>query len=181
MTCIVAIKSNKKIYMGCDSAGTDSQFNLIVRKDPKIFFNGPFLIGYCDSFRMGQILQHKFKPPQQKRGTSDFEFMTTVFIDEVRKCFKDNGFSHIEDNEEIGGTFLVAYKGEIYCVEEDYQVGVHVFPFNATGAGQEIALGSLFSTYQSKTLSPEQKLTIALKASEQFNASVRSPFRFLTT
>ena len=51
MTCIVGLLHNKTIYIGGDSAGSNSS-DLRVRKDTKVFENGPFLMGFTTSFRI---------------------------------------------------------------------------------------------------------------------------------
>ena len=57
MTCIVGLVDDGKVYMGGDAASVDGY---IVRTSAlsKVFRNGPFLIGYSTSWRMGQILQY---------------------------------------------------------------------------------------------------------------------------
>lgn len=47
--------------MGCDSAGVGG-WHLQLRADPKVFHVGHFLIGYTDSFRMGQLLRFGEQP-----------------------------------------------------------------------------------------------------------------------
>ena len=67
MTCIVGVVDNGKVYMGGDSAGVGG-LCIETRKQPKVFRNGDFLIGYTDSFRMGQLLQYKMSPPRYFEG-----------------------------------------------------------------------------------------------------------------
>jgi hypothetical protein len=47
----------------------------------------------------------------------------------------------------------------------------------AEGAGQELALGSLFSTTFVKT--PRKRVRMALEAAAKFNMSVRPPFTII--
>jgi hypothetical protein len=47
----------------------------------------------------------------------------------------------------------------------------------AEGAGQELALGSLFSTSTVKT--PRQRVRMALEAAAKFNMAVRPPFTII--
>lgn len=91
MTCIVAVKENRRLIVGGDSAGVGG-YHLTVRKDPKVFFNGPFLFGITSSFRMRDLLEFSFVPPEHPKKVSDREYMATLFIDAVRSCFEKGGY-----------------------------------------------------------------------------------------
>lgn len=174
MTCIVGLVNKGTIWMGGDSAGL-SGWELSIRTDEKVFQNGPFLMGFTTSFRMGQLLRWAFKPPKQEGG-EDGKFMVTTFIDAVRDCLKVGGFATKDKDVEGGGTFLVGYKGQLYYVGEDYQIGVNVDGFDAVGCGSEIAKGSMFTSAQLRRISPEQRILWALSAAERLNGGVRGPF-----
>ena len=77
---------------------------------------------------------------------------------------------------ETGGTFLVGYKGRLFIVHSDYQVAIPSQQFAACGCGQDIALGSLYST---ASRSPLKRIELALKASQEFSAGVREPFHII--
>jgi hypothetical protein len=163
--------------MGGDSAGV-AGLGLHIRSDEKVFFNGDFLIGFTSSFRMGQLLRFKFEPPKQNKNQEDYQYMVTDFIDAVRQCFSDNGMEKSRDGIVTGGTYLVGYKEELYYVYEDYQVGLLADKFGAVGCGDDIALGSLYSTALIN-IAPEQRIQVALEAAERFSAGVRGPFTIL--
>lgn len=173
MTAIVAIAQDGKVYMGGDSAG--SNYRAITnRKDEKVFIKGKFIFGCTSSFRMIQILKWSFTVPAQKKNMSDEEYMQTTFVNALRKCFKKYGFGKIaEGSDNRGGTFLVGYKGEIYEVENDFQVGMCHDNFNAVGIGDDTCIGSLFST---KHEPPRTRLQRALEAAEFRNIGVRAPY-----
>lgn len=175
MTCICALVDNKgTIYMGGDSAGV-AGLSVSIRSDEKVFVNGPFIMGFTSSFRMGNLLRYKFSPPKHyKDEKNDMEYMTTDFVDGVRRCFANNGFGSISS----GGTFLVGYNKTLYLIDSDFQVGIDAFQMDAIGCGSELALGSLHSTSQLK-IKPEDRIKMALSAAVQFNAGVRPPFTIL--
>lgn len=175
MTCIVGITDGKTVYMGADSAGV-AGYSIYRRLDTKVFVNGDFIIGYTSSFRMGQLLKYSFVPPAIKEGQDIFAFMATDFIETVRSCLKEGGYARTENNEDVGGIFLVGYKGRLFRIESDFQVGEGMEPHASVGCGEEIALGSLFSTSTEKD--PLQRIRIALEAAEEYSAGVRGPFRF---
>jgi hypothetical protein len=172
--------------MGADSAGVNvDSFSLVPRADMKVFVKGPFVMGFTTSFRMGQLLHWKFEVPPRVEGVSDEEYMTTSFVDAVRQCLKDGGFAEKENDAERGGTFLVGYRGAIWQVEGDYQVGRSLADFAAVGSGLELCLGSLDASGRLSgppcqcTLEPTTRIKMALEAAERFGAAVRQPFHIL--
>lgn len=173
MTCIAALIENGTVYMGGDSAGV-SGLSISIRADQKVFTNGEFVMGFTSSFRMGQLLQYKFTPPNQPSNKTDMAFMVTDFIDSIRECFGQNGFGKTSDktNNE-GGTFLVGFKGKLYRIDSDFQVGQTVCGYDSVGCGASIALGSLHSTVGKK---PRDRIRMALEAAAQHSAGVAAPF-----
>jgi hypothetical protein len=172
MTCIVGLVDQGKIYIGGDSAGVGGM-SLIVRADEKVFINGDFIMGFTSSFRMGQLLRYSLKPPVHHPDVDLFGYMVTDFIDAVRTCLKTGGFAEKEKEVEKAGTFLVGFKGRLFKVEGDYQVGESGVPYDACGCGEDIALGAMFA---SPDLPPEKRILTALEAAEQYSAGVRRPF-----
>jgi hypothetical protein len=171
MTCIVAVVEKGTVYIGADSAGI-ANYDIHVREDTKVFKNGPFVIGATSSFRLIQLLHYKFVPPVQE-CKDDMEYMCVNFIDSIKKLFKDDNFGGPENK---GGNFLLGYKGKLYEIEADYQVGVVATNYNSVGIGSPIALGSLYST-QGKQ--PIYRINKALEAAAHFSAGVVGPFRIV--
>jgi ATP-dependent protease HslVU (ClpYQ) peptidase subunit len=174
MTCIVGLAAAGKVHIGADSAGV-SGWNISIRRDRKVFKNGPFLIGFTTSFRMGQLLQYAFQPPIRHPDREVMKFMAVDFVDAVRSCLKNGGFASREKEVEGAGQFLVGYEGRLFSIQYDYQVAETVDGYTACGCGSEIALGAIFATNH---LPPDERLRIALEAAERFSAGVRGPFHF---
>ena len=172
MTCIVGLIHKKKVYIGGDSAGT-AGLALTIRKDPKVFKVGKFLIGYTSSFRMGQLLRFNLNPPAHYPDMDVLKYMVTSFIDKVRQCLKGGGYAAKKDEVEQGGVFLIGYKGRLFKISGDYQVGEAIDHYEAAGCGEDIAYGSLFSSSKMK---PRERIRIALEAAEHHSAGVRAPF-----
>ena len=172
MTCIVGVVHGERVYIGGDSAGV-AGYALTVRADEKVFRNGPFLMGFTTSFRMGQLLRFNLKPPEHRKGVEPYEYMVTDFVDAARKCLKKGGYAKKENEVESGGDFLVGYRGHLFTVESDYQVAEATDGFNAVGCGAALARGALYITAQKK---PRERVLLALKAAEHMNAGVRGPF-----
>jgi hypothetical protein len=163
--------------MGADSAGV-AGYALSIRRDPKIYRVGEFLFGFTSSFRMGQLLGYKLSPPQHHSEWDTERYMTTVFVDALRDTLKAGGYARANNGEEAAGEFLVGYRGRIFRVCSDYQVGENVEPFDAVGCGAELAMGALYAT---RDRSPADRVAMALGAAEAFSAGVRGPFRMEKT
>lgn len=183
MTCIVGfvekLKKNTVIWMGGDSAGVDvCDYTVLPRADEKVFkVDRRFLIGICGSFRMGDLLKHSLDAEKQPLGMDTYKYMTSLFVDSVRTTFKKGGFARKhQDVEGIDGSFLVGYKGRLFCIENDYQVAEYKIPFMAIGCGYPFALGSLFTTSRLTKVPTRDKVKLALEASECYSGYVRRPF-----
>ena len=175
MTAIVALVDGNKLWIGGDSAASDSgSMSLMIRQDEKVFAKGDrFLIGCTTSYRMISLLRYVFHPPMQREGTTDAEYMNVDFVDAVRKCFRDGGFASSSEMREVGGEFLVCYNKAIYQVYGDYQVAIPVDSYASCGCASDVCLGSLYATVGHE---PESRIHKALKAAEHFSGGVRGPF-----
>src|SRR5581483_6205587 len=178
MTCIAGLLDGGTVYIGADSAGV-SHPDLTVRADEKVFVNGEFVMGFTSSFRMGQLLRYSLKVPKPREGVDRFAFMVTDFIEAVRDTLKAGGWATTKDGADRGGKFLVGWRGALYVIDLDYQVGQPADPFAAIGSGESYALGSLHAT-ASSGWSPEQRVLAALAAAERFSSAVRGPFKVLS-
>lgn len=173
MTCIVGLVDEGKVYIGGDSAGV-AGLDIAGRADQKVFKVGEFIMGFTTSFRMGQLLKCSLTPPKRYTDNDIYKFMVTDFIDSVRKCLKNGGFAKKDNEVESGGTFLIGYSGRLFRIEDDYQVGENILPFDSCGCGQSFALGSFHATQNEKD--PMKRINMALEAAEEFSAGVKRPF-----
>ena len=179
MTCIIGLIKNKKVYIGGDSAGVGG-LDVTIRKDSKVFKINNFIIGYTSSFRMGQLLRFKLKVDNQNKNQTDYEYMCTTFIDSVRKCLKDGGYTTVQDETERIGIFLVGYNKKLYKIEGDLQVGESFENFNSVGCGEDYAKGALNILLKSYSKSsPEFIIKKALETVVKFSAGVRPPFNII--
>lgn len=172
MTCIIGIKQDGKVWMGGDSAGVGG-LHIVTRLDPKVFINGEFIMGYTSSFRMGQLLRYMVMPERTEKMKDDYQYMVTCVIPAIRKTLKDGGYVKKEHEVEQGGTFLVGYRGHLYCIESDFQVGERLENYDTVGCGGSYALGSLRMT---DALNPRDRIISALETAQHFSAGVRAPF-----
>jgi ATP-dependent protease HslVU (ClpYQ) peptidase subunit len=173
MTCIVGVIEKKKVYIGGDSAGV-SGLDVTIRKDTKVFKVGDFVIGCTSSFRMIQLIRFSFSPPKMHDGDDVYRYMCTQFVDALRSCFKTGGFAEKSNDVESGGTFLVGYKGRLFQIFDDYQVGESIHEHDSCGCGQKYALGALAA--MNKKLPAEERIRKALEISAHHSGGVRPPF-----
>jgi ATP-dependent protease HslVU (ClpYQ) peptidase subunit len=176
MTCIVGVQHDGDVYIGGDSAGV-AGYSITVRSDQKVFRNGPFVMGFTSSFRMGQLLRYSFTPPAVPDKNLD-RYMSVDFVDGVRECLKDGGFLTNHGGQEVGGTFLVGIRDQLYLIDSDFQVGKPTDGYDAVGCGEEFAKGSLYSTIGND---PKLRVREALKAASHHSAGVTGPYTVLKT
>lgn len=180
MTCIVGIVHKGRVHLGGDSAGV-SGLDVSIRKDRKVFANGEFVMGFTSSFRMGQVLQYNFVPPEVTDEDADdlMAYMVKKFIPVVRTVFKEAGYTFVESSRELGGCFLVGVRGRLFQVDSDFQVGENVSGFAAVGCGQPYAYGSLFTTASQDNLKPQWRLEKALETAAHYSGGVAPPFNYV--
>jgi hypothetical protein len=183
MTCIVALKvrtgSNPRIVIGGDSAGV-AGLDVKIRRDPKVFKKGEFLIGYTTSFRMGQIIRFHLSPPPIERGVDLYEYMVTSFVERARTVLKTGGFAEVSNSVEKGGSFVVGIRDRLFSIASDFQVAEYEDDFAALGCGEDYALGALEVLLANDHLTPENIVTRALQVAAKFSGGVRGPFLILS-
>lgn len=173
MTCIVGIEHKDTVWIGADSAGTNGRMDQRIRADKKVFIKGEFIIGFCGSFRAGQLLTCNLDVPPQEEGTDDFTFLVNDFTAAVRKCLEP---LKNDDPESSHPNFLFGYRGRLYGVEGDYQISRGEEKFDSVGSGSDIAMGAL---HASKGQGVKKRILKALEASAKNNAAVRPPFHVM--
>lgn len=177
MTCIVGVEHEGSVYIAGDSASVDGGFQIFESGTDKVFVNGPMLMGYTTSWRMGQLLRYAVTPPYHDPRHDDMRYLVVDFIDAVRSSFKDKGWLTKESDVESGGDFLLGYKDRLYRVSSDFQVNPNRCGYGACGCGESYALGALHAIKNSgKKTAPEDVLRRALEAAAFHSAGVIGPF-----
>jgi len=188
MTAIVGyIDKAGDINLAGDTGGMSQSYSFTNIAGSKVFRNGPYLMGYTTSFRMGQVLEHSFTPPIPTIGSPcDMKFMVNQFVRKLRQTFKDTGIASKDKEVEGGGIFLVGHRmnptkrGVLYRIQEDYALIECVYPYDACGCGSELIMGSMFGT-DLIIDDTETKLHTALKAAAEFSGGVRGPFTYIAS
>jgi 20S proteasome alpha/beta subunit len=184
MTCIAAIKHNNIIYMGADTVASDD-YGMYSRSMPKIFYNGPFLIGAAGSAKIGQLLQYSLDVPAQKHTEDDMTYMVNSFCEAVRQVFIMRGAMFRENEvEQFHGELLVSYNDQLYVIDGVLCITQLSYPYASVGSGAAVACGSLhvlMPSVQAGALSPKDAIQLALKAAEEHAIGVRGPFDIIST
>lgn len=179
MTCIVGVQEKGRAWIGGDAASVGG--TTIEESAPKVFRNGPYVIGGTTSFRMLDLLQFKLQPPAPPPGVPDRAFMVIEFVERVRECLKAGGFAWREHEVERAGAFLVSVSGQLFRIDTDYQVQAPAYA--AVGSGEDPALGVLYATQGQRGPggAGRRRAILALEAAAFHNVNVRAPFTLLST
>ena len=175
MTCIVGLEENGKVWIGADSAGTNGRMDQRIRADKKVFVKGEFIVGFCGSFRAGQLLTCYLEVPPQEEGVDDFTFLVNEFTAAVKKCLAP---LKEDDPQSAHPNFLFGYRGHLYGVEGDYQISRSEESFDSVGSGSDIAIGAMHASKDTK--GAKKRIIKALEASALNNAAVRPPFHVMS-
>lgn len=173
MTCIVGVQGTKSAVIGGDSAAV-SGWTMTSHADPKVFAVGAFVYGIAGSFRLGDVLRWQFEPPALDDDDLD-AYMHTAWIDALRETMTAKGYARKENEVETldDGQFMVATRGRLYVVWQDYQIARPMFGYDAIGCGRGIALGALATL---KGGPGRKHVLTALTATARHNIGVRGPF-----
>ena len=87
MTCVVGVVHKTQVWLGGDAAGVSGDGIFLIQQ-PKVFLRENFAIAYTTSFRMGQILQYSFYPPEQNSKVGVLEHLATDFMVSLRKTYQ---------------------------------------------------------------------------------------------
>jgi len=171
VTCIAGVVEKGTVYIGSDSIATNG-WNSLVSQVPKVFRKGDMLIGYCGSFRMGQLIQYALKVEPQTDEQDDMEYLVTTWTNAVRTCFRDGGILKADSGVETGVELLIGYHGALYQTAEDFQVNRYG-AIAAIGAGEQYALGALRALNEQP---PKKRIENALKIAGELSAYVTGPY-----
>lgn len=175
MTCIVALKGDdNRVYLGGDSLDEDHRGVVSVRKDKKIFKLNAMGIGFTTSWRMGQIIRHHASGLDPYTDEDEYDIVASVFVEQIRDLFDQYGWKTIENGIEYGGVFLIAYRGRIFHVDDDFSVGEPELEYWSVGSGSRFALGSLHTT-STLSMNPKERVIRAIEAASCFSSSCGGP------
>lgn len=181
MTCIVGATDHKgRLWFGGDAAAVDRQ-DITIIEESKVWRNGAFLMGYCGSFRVGQVVRYLFNPPHHDVEVDAAEYMVGSFVCKLRKCLSKHGALTTEPDgsESINSTkLLIGYQGKVYYLDEDFLVAPMQHNLVAIGSGAAYAMGAGYG-WDGKH--PRATVKRALEAASTYTASVSPPFTIINS
>ena len=161
--------------LGADSAGT-AGYDRTIRKDRKVFTNGELIFGFTSSFRMGQLLEFNLSPPPINEGQEAYNYAVKSLIPAIRDTLRSGGYTSTNNGREEGGIFLVGFRGRLFRIDSDFQVGESAINVESVGCGEAYALGAMHAL---KEAEPMERLQAGLEAAATFSAGVAGPFHFV--
>jgi len=175
MTCIVGVSKEGTVWLGGDRAATDGNLNRTIIGDPKVFMRGELGIGVCGSPKVMDAVAHAIELPVQRSGTAR-GFLVGELVPAMRAGLK--ALDCTADEQGHGtcfrGAMLLAYRGEVYTLEMNFQLVKGSRGYASVGSGSDLALGSLAETWRFD--SPRKRILASLKAAADGNAGVAPPF-----
>lgn len=181
MTCIVASKIGKDgLFIGSDSLGSNVNGFAMQRPNEKIIETlicnntenpDKMYLAFSGSFRLIQILRSCLVLPSNAHD-SIIDYLIKDVIPTIIGTLSNYGFELVEGS--FGGEGIIIYKNRIFYIGDDFQV-CECENYYAVGGGQELALGSLFSSMQANK-SSEESVIQALEVAELHNIFVRRPW-----
>ena len=182
MTCVVGMidPDNRVQYIASDSLYSDGSRAAVGRLE-KVYRSGPYLLGFCGSPRAIQLLRYNTKLPAPPQNPDHLmAFMSSKFITHLRALFNENGMVIKGDGvmEQLGDMqVMVIVKGHIFVIWSDMQVDETAESYNAIGSGEDLALGSLYSTEGHPA---ESRVRMAIAAASHHCESVGGPVNLIS-
>ena len=152
MTTLAGFQGNGFAIIGADSRATDEAGSMFILSNPKVSWDEErnYIFAITGATRGGNLIQQGWNPPQPPEfaGIPKLDqFMTQIFLPELRDHFVESGFEGKWEGESAShdSAFLVAVQGVIYPVHNDYgwdrdRRGIYWF-----GSGGDITLGSMLA------------------------------------
>jgi ATP-dependent protease HslVU (ClpYQ) peptidase subunit len=174
MTVIVGLQLNNSVVIGGDTMSSDDT-GLFPRLDEKVFLVGDVLFGCADSYRVAQVIRYGLELPPHPEGMSDMAYLVTEFTGALRRTLKAAGAIRREqETDTYEGTLLMAYRGLLAEVGEDFSIAIPRGGYVAIGSGALVALGALHATRKNKD--PKKRVLLALEAAAEHAHGCRGPF-----
>jgi hypothetical protein len=171
MTVLAGFQGDGFAVIGCDSRATDEGGRIMDLATPKVIENNGYLIATSGASRGGNIVQFGWKPPAAPKTNNLItldKFMTQKFIPSLRRTFIASGYDMKDDGDVAAqdSSFIVAVRGVIYPIFEDYSWDREVRNVYYGGSGGDVALGAMVALGIEKVKTPERAESIIRKSIE---------------
>lgn len=171
MTVLVGISNGKNVYIGADRAASDGEI-IITMKRPKVNVNGKWIFAYSGSVGTGQLLEFIDFPAIDKKADV-YKLLRKDIIKQLRSVINEDG----DDDKDNGAEFLIGANGRLFEFSSS-DWGVVEVEETSAGSGNQISLGSLYTTY-TLDMSIEDRVKIALEAAIKYSPNCQGPIDIL--
>ena len=174
MTTVIAIQHDLGVDMIADSQINSNGKPYFHSDMVKIIERNKFLIGVAGRVIALQAIQNSWNPPALSatyKGTL-YNFVITKIVPSL-KMFIDESKIFTDKEKDEGELFsiLLAIKGEVFEIDEDYSVARRADGIYAIGSGADFALGALMAGAES---------TDAMQIAASLDVNTHEPFITLT-
>jgi len=171
MTILVGIADGKNVYIGGDRAASDGD-TIITMYRPKVTVKNKWIFGYSGSVGAGQLLEFVDFPAIDKK-TDIYRVLRLDIIKQLKTLIADHG----DDGDDNGAEFLIGANGKLFeFTTSDW--GVVEVTETTAGSGNQIALGSLYTTY-TLDIPIEERIQYALDAAIEYSPTCQGPVDIL--
>lgn len=181
MTTLIAVQGNGWALVGADRRSTDELEMPVRMATSKIIENGGYLIAGAGAVRNCNVLQYAWTPPKPV-GDLD-KFFTKRFIPAMREAFKTSGIDIKADTSaaQHESEFIVAMKGKVYLVSDDYSWERSANGLYCAGSGGILAMAAMMALnwdIDNPKLT-KQNMEIALEIAAELDIRSAAPFDIL--
>jgi ATP-dependent protease HslVU (ClpYQ) peptidase subunit len=174
MTTVIAIQHGLGVDMIADSQINANGKPYFHPDMVKIVERNKYLIGIAGRVIALQSIQNNWNPPALTASFKDslFNFVVTKIVPSL-KMFIDDAKIFSDKEKEEGELFsiLIAIKGEVFEIDEDYSVSRRADGVYAIGSGSDFALGALMAGADMKT---------AMEIAASLDVNTHEPFISIT-
>lgn len=149
MTTILAVQGDTWAVVGSDSLVSDDNGRAydLAPGVSKIAEKPGYIIATAGDLRAINIVCNAFDPPKPPKvfGPELDRFFTMTFIPALRDTFERYGYATRNDKEQAahGSSLIVAVRGTVYAVDEDYAWTRDRAGFYSAGSGGDYAIGAI--------------------------------------
>lgn len=148
MTTVIAIQHSDGVEMIADSQINSNGKPYFHSDMVKIVERNKYLIGVAGRVVALQAIQNSWNPPALSSAYkgSTYNFVITKIVPSL-KMFIDESKMFTDKEKEDGDLFsiLIAIKGDVFEIDEDYSVARRSDGIYAIGSGADFALGALMA------------------------------------
>jgi len=182
MTCVVGVKTDKHVYIGADSFGSNGFTGSKIGYPKKVLHVGDFIIGVCGSFRLIQILTHKFHILPRFVDQDIYDYVYTSFYDSLISCLRSEKYLVDSNNVEMlpsGSEMVIGIDNKLFTMQVDLSILELADDFVCVGSG-EYHSQAVMESLSDRDLSPADKIVRAIQKTSKYVVSVNEDVFIMT-